>query len=153
MIDTTSLLPKILDAASGRPELIEAAVRIAWSRAAGAGLRHHAVASRFNKGALVVSVGDAIWQKQLLPMRAELIFRVNKLLRRQVVSSIEFRIDPATLTIQAPSRSINDRERSNKLLPPELIAAAVEITDSELRQRFLRAAENCIARRDTLNQS
>src|ERR1041384_2833671 len=98
MIHTALLLPKILDAAGANQEMTEVAVKIAWRRAAGSGLRRHAVPFRLYHKTLTVSVGDAIWQRQLQPMGAELIFRINKMLRRNVVDSIEFRIDPGTLS-------------------------------------------------------
>src|SRR5437870_1692496 len=153
MIDAALLLPKILDAAGEKPEMTEAAVRIAWSRAAGAGLRRHAIPFRLYGKTLIVSVADAIWQKQLLPMGPELIFRINKLLRRQLIDSLEFRVDPAAFRGQKSATSTNNRRLKDQPLPESLISAAVEIADAELRQRFLRAAENCIARREVLNRS
>ena len=153
MIDAALLLPKILDAAGEKPEMTEAAVRIAWSRAAGAGLRRHAIPFRLYGKTLIVSVADAIWQKQLLPMGPELIFRINKLLRRQLIDSLEFRVDPAAFRGQKSATSTSNRRPKDQPLPESLISAAVEIADAELRQRFLRAAENCIARRELLNRS
>src|SRR5438094_131517 len=67
MIDVTRLLPKIVAA---NPEL---AVKMAWSRAAGEGLRRNTHAFCFAGKTLTVSVADALWQKQLQSMSAELI--------------------------------------------------------------------------------
>jgi hypothetical protein len=151
MFDLTSLLPKLLQAAGANPEMAEIAARIAWGRAAGEGLRPHAVPFRLFKTTLVVAVADAIWQKQLQTMSAELIFRINQLLGRSVVDFIEFRVDPATVSkVRAqgwPEKDPAAKERRTPI-PAEVVAAARSISDTELRQRFIRAAENCITRRE-----
>src|SRR5436309_1162403 len=95
MIDLTKLLPKLLRANGGNPEL---AVKLAWSRAAGAGLRPHAIPFRLAGRTLTVSVADAIWQKQLQHMSSEMIFRMNNLLGQAVIDSVIFRIDPAAVS-------------------------------------------------------
>lgn len=144
MIDLTRLLPKLLRA---NPEL---AVKLAWARAAGPGLRRQAIPFRLAGGTFIVSVADAIWQKQLQSMSAELIFRLNNLLGQRTVDELIFRISPSAVSqaqteVEAPSPSA--------ALPPapkELLFAASSIADQELRARFIRAAENCIARRDSM---
>jgi hypothetical protein len=146
MIDAALLLPKILAQTGDAAEMKEVAAKIAWSRAAGQGLQRHAVPFRLHRKTLVVSVADAIWQKQLHAMSSELIFRINKLLKRQVVESIEFRIDPAALS-NHPQREFEPKVSEH--LPDELSRAAAEISDPELRERFMRAAANCIARRES----
>ncbi len=150
MIDLTRLLPKLLNATGANPEMTEIAAKIAWTRAAGAGLRSHAIPFRLYQKTLVVSVADAIWQKQLQTMSAELLFRVNRLLGRDVVDFIEFRIDPATIdTARAVNFPSKESSRSEaRPIPAELVSAASDIADKELRERFMRAAENCIARRE-----
>lgn len=150
MIDAALLLPKILAGAVENADLSEIAAKIAWRRTAGEGLRDHAVPSRLQEKILTVAVADAVWQKQLQPMSAELIFRINKLLRRNVVARIDFRIDPRALgrgTAKRPS------PRGREPLPSTVVSAAAGIHDSELRERFMRAAENCISRRDSINSA
>lgn len=148
MIDAVLLLPKILAGAGENAELSEIAAKIAWRRVSGEGLRDHAVPFRLQEKTLVVSVADAVWQKQLQPMSAEFIFRVNKLLRRNVVDRIEFRIDPRTLGRATAKHRSSSRVRVP--LPSTVVSSAAEIQDSELRERFMRAAENCISRRESL---
>lgn len=150
MIDVAILLPKLLCAGNDDPEFTETAAKLAWSRAAGPGLRRHAVAFRLYSKTLVVSVADAIWQKQLRAMSAEFVFRVNRLLGAEVVDLIEFRVDPATLS-QLPgnvSRRNPVTQARSQPVPADLISAAESIGDEDLRQLFVRAAGNCIARRD-----
>ena len=151
MFDLTRLLPKLLQATGANPEMVEIAARIAWTRAAGEGLRLHAVPFHLYRKTLVVAVADPMWQKQLRTMSAELIFRINQMLGRSVVDSIEFRIDPATVAkAQAkawPAKSPAQAERRTPI-PAEVVSAAGSIADPDLRQRFVRAAENCITRRE-----
>ena len=150
MIDVARLLPKLLNATGANPEMAEIAAKLAWSRAAGEGLRRHAIPFRLFQKTLVVSVADIIWQKQMQSMSAELISRINRLLDREVVEVIEFRIDPTTVEqVRANSETRpQQRDENREPIPEELISAAGEIADQELRERFIRAAENCIARRE-----
>ena len=155
MIDVARLLPKLLNATGANPEMAEIAAKLAWTRAAGDGLRRHAIPFRLFRKTLVVSVADAIWQKQMQSMSAELVSRINKLLGRQVVDDIEFRIDPATVE-QVRTKSHSRQDLGGKVrgpIPEELVSAASEIADDDLRQRFIRAAENCIARREARVES
>jgi hypothetical protein len=150
MIDAALLLPKLLAGAGENADLSEIAAKIAWRRVSGEGLRDHAVPSRLQEKILTVAVADAVWQKQLQPMSAELIFRINKLLRQTVVERIEFRIDPRALgrgTAKRPSPRVREP------LPSTVVSSAAGIQDSELRERFMRAAENCISRRDSISSA
>ena len=149
MIDAALLLPNILARAGDNRELTETAAKIAWTRAAGEGLRQHAVALRLDETTLVVSVADAVWQKQLESMSSELVFRINKLVRRKVVERIQFRVDPAALNRHQAPRKQSD-SKSAQPLPANVVSSAATIEDPELRERFIRAAENCIERRDSM---
>ena len=155
MIDIARLLPRLLKATGGNPEMAEIAAKLAWTRAAGEGLRRHAIPFRLFRTTLVVSVADLIWQRQMQSMSAELISRINKLLGRRLVETIEFRIDPTTVEqVRAESQPLDrSQDKAREPIPAELIAAAGEITDPELRDRFVRAAENCIARREARTSS
>jgi hypothetical protein len=148
MIDVARLLPKLLNATGANPEMAEIAAKLAWTRAAGDGLRRHAIPFRLFRKTLVVSVADNIWQKQMQSMSDELITRINKLLGQRVVEEIEFRIDPATVEqVRGKSQTLSTPNKPEPI-PEELVTAASEITDPDLRERFMRAAENCIARRE-----
>jgi len=143
MIDVIRLFPRIVRA---NPEL---AVELAWSCAAGEGLRRNTNPVRFAGGRLTVSVADALWQKQLDSMRAELIFRMNKLLGSATVNEIVFRIAPGDLTEPQTHPGDAPAEKRQNALPTELLSAAASIADEDLRARFLRAADNLIERRDS----
>ena len=143
MIDLTRLLPKLVRA---NPEL---AAKLAWSRAAGEGLRRNAVPVRLEGTTLIVSVADALWQKQLNSMSGELLYRVKKLLGGGV-DQIVFRISPADVSkVQSVEPEKPRDQPRESAVPTELLFAANSIADEELRARFLRAADNLIARRDS----
>jgi len=146
MIDAALLFPKLLERAGENPELAEAAAITAWKRVAGEGLAHHATPISLRDAALIVAVADDVWKKQLERMSKELTFRINKLLRQDVVTTIEFRVNPRAIK----SRPGRGSASTNKLLrpPANVIASAAEIEDTELRERFIRAATNCIDRRE-----
>jgi hypothetical protein len=151
MIDLSRLLPKLLNATDSNPEMTETLAKLAWTRAAGEGLRAQAIPFRLYRTTLVVSVADALWQRQLQQMHNEFIFRINNLLGSRVVDNIEFRIDPAPVE-RARSRMPGTQRASTIKEPattPEILSAARTIHDSELRARFIRAAENCIERRES----
>jgi len=144
MIDVTKLLPKIVRA---NPEL---AVKMDWARAAGAGLRRNTHPDGFAGKTLTVSVMDALWQKQLQSMSAELIFRMNNLLGRGAVDELVFRIAPSDVSqAQSIDRNESARKPADHPLPTELKFAATSIADEDLRARFLQAANNLIARSDS----
>jgi len=144
MIDLTRILPRLLHA---NPEL---AVKLAWARAAGTGLSRQAVPFRLDGGRFIVSVADAIWQKQLQSMSAELIFRLNNLLGQRTVDELVFRINPSAVSEAHASAAAPAPKVTPAPAPTELLFAAGSIADHDLRDRFIRAAENCIARRDSM---
>ena len=57
---------------------------------------------------LVVEVEDAVWQRQLWTLRAQILQRVEQVLGRKIVEEIEFKIGvprmkPARAEVPAPS--------------------------------------------------
>lgn len=149
MIDAGRLLPKLLDASAANSQMTEAAVKLAFNRAAGAGMRRQAIPVRLKRKTLIVAVPDAIWERQLHSLGAELVLRMNRLLAREAVEFIEFRVDPATVKRAHLPGPLEETRRPQAPIPAQLISAAESIADEELRARFLRAARSCIDRRDS----
>jgi hypothetical protein len=144
MIDAALLLPKMLERAGNNRELSQAAAIIAWKRIAGEGLARHARPTRLHETRLTVEVADDVWKKQLQRMSSELISRVNKLMKRELVTAIDFRINSAI----CPAMDSSSRKNDQAQLPDNVISSAAAIDDPELRHRFMRAAANCINRRE-----
>jgi len=143
MIDVTRLLPKLVRA---NPEL---AAKLVWAQAVGEGLRRNTVPIRLDGKTLIVAVADTLWQKQLESMAGELLARIKNLLGGGV-NELVFRIAPSEVSRAQPPKPEEPRKETRpKALPTELLFAAGSIADEDLRARFLRAADNLIARRDS----
>lgn len=145
------VLPALLRSGVEVPEVAEAVAFAAWRRVAGEGLRAQAIPFRLYRKTLVVAVADATWQKQLEPVSAQLLFRLNSVLGQALVTFIEFRIDPQTvrkerarLGIQSPDEAARIEERALERAGSELQHAAGAIQDAGLRRRFLIAAGSCM---------
>ena len=132
-------LPTILRVAGDSLEVREASAIAAWKHAAGEGLRAHAVPIKLQGETLIVFVADAVWQKQLGAMLAQLLFRINEILGQPLVKFIELQVDPLMANRAGSSAPQNLGSVDNEV-PLELWAAANAIADKELRQAFLSAA-------------
>lgn len=146
MIDLSQLLPKLVTSSCDNDEMLETAAKLAFTRVAGAGLRQQVTPFRLYRKTLIVAVADAIWQRQLHHMSGEFVYRINRLLGIDAITSIEFRIDP--VSVNENRTAAIPREETQQPIPTEIISAAAAITDSDLRQRFIRAAANCVSRRE-----
>lgn len=149
MEDLYRALPKLLRTAGDAEEVAQAATFVAWRRIAGETLHSCAVPFRLYRKTLVVSVLDATWQKQLEPMRWNMIGRINAMLEQTILTNIEFRVDPKTVRDARPevaptAREITEREQAIETSARELQRAAAAIADTDLRERFLRAAGSCL---------
>ena len=143
-------LPKILQASGDSPEVAEAACMAAWKHAAGDGLRDHAVPLRLSRKTLVIAVADTTWQRQLQSLSGQLLFRLNSILGQPLVTFVDFRVDPKAV---ANARGQQYANRTSRVLDAstvsaELVTAAAEIKDKDLRRAFLGAAVSCINRMD-----
>lgn len=145
-------LPAILTAAGPSPEVAEAACFAAWKHAVGDALSVHVVPLKLEDQKLIVAVADSIWQKQLEQIRPQLLFRLNTILGHSLVKSIELRVDPKALPEtrlpEAPAIG-----RSEYAVPFELLAAASEIQDADLRRAYIGAATSCVKRLENRPQS
>ncbi|HEY8227996.1 MAG TPA: DUF721 domain-containing protein [Pyrinomonadaceae bacterium] len=140
-------LPMIIRAAGDDAQVVQAAAMAAWKNAAGDGLRNHAQPIALSGQTMIVAVPDSAWQKQLGFLKAELLFRINNLLGRPLVTDIELRIDRRLR--QKPkdtSQSSTDLVESD--VPPDLLAAARAIEDEQLSRKFLRAAVSVMKSRE-----
>ena len=144
MEELIKTLPTILRSIGDDPEVATAAAITAWKRAAGDGLRQHAVPVNLQDGTLVVAVADAVWQKQLRLMLKELIYKTNSMLGQPLVKQVELVVD-AQIVNPRP-RSSGDRQAPTEV-PAEILSAASVINDVKLREKFIRAATGTLARR------
>lgn len=142
-------LPGILRAAGDSEEVREAACRAAWKHAAGEGLRDHAVALRLQRKTLMVAVADETWRKQMQSLSGPLLLRLNSILGHPLVTFLEFRADPnavARVRMSQDPKQTDPDQVNPDTVPLELVEAAAEIQDKDLRRAFLGAAISCINR-------
>lgn len=143
MDDLIKSLPNVLRMAGDTPEVLEVATRAAWRHIAGDGLKQHTVPLRLEGRTLIVAVSDRIWQRQLTSMTGQLLFRLNSTLGKPLVSRIEIVVD-SSMNVQT---RVNEKPSTSSEVPQELLAAASNIKDPELRNNFLRAATASLERR------
>jgi predicted nucleic acid-binding Zn ribbon protein len=145
-------LPAILTAAGPSAEVAQAACFAAWKHAVGDALSVHVVPVKLEGQTLIVAVADNIWQKQLEQIRPQLLFRLNTILGHSLVKLIELRVDPKALPEMRPPKAAAAAARS-EAVPFELLAAASEIQDADLRRAFIGAATSCVKRLEKNPQS
>jgi hypothetical protein len=151
MDDLIQALPKLLRAAGESEEVMEAAAFVAWRRVAGEALRTCAVPFRLYRKTLVVAVPDATWRKQLEAVSGQLIFRLNSVVGQALVTFIEFRVDPETVSRERgrlvnPAYNTLAQEENALRRAAEIEDAAAAIRDETLRRRFLVVAGTCMNR-------
>lgn len=132
-------LPQVLRAAGNSAEVAEAAAIAAWRHAAGDALREHAVAIKLDNRTLIIAVADRIWQKQLLAMRGQMLFRINSILGQPLVGALDFVIDAKLVKPRVELPEKQDEPLDNEV-PLELWSAANAIHDKDLRRSFLKTA-------------
>ena len=139
-------LPAIMKAAGESTEVAEAACFVAWKQIAGEGLRGNAIPVSLNDRTLTIAVADATWQTQMRSLSGQLLFRLNSMLGQPVVTSLNFCEDPRLI-----ERARQELQKVKESGPPapvpaDLLAAAAEIDDKDLRRAFLGAATSCLRR-------
>ncbi len=66
--------------------------RALWPAAVGKAIAAHTLRIKLVRDTLVVEVEDALWQKQLFPLTAQIVDRIRKVTGSDVVRNLEFRI-------------------------------------------------------------
>jgi len=138
-------LPAILRAAGLSEEVADAACCVAWKHAVGEALASHAIPIALERQTLSIAVPDNAWKQQLEQMRGHLLHRLNGVLGEPIVKSLDFRIDAARVEAARAATS-SSRESRSLSVPAEVLSAAAEITDTDLRRAFVGAATACIDR-------
>jgi hypothetical protein len=96
--------------------------RAAWPVAVGKNVARHASVRGLVRGNLVVDVEDAVWQKQLLHLRSQILPRLCELLGSGIVSDLEFRIAPAAVRrppqLAASARPAESSDEADRIADP-----------------------------------
>ena len=92
---------------------VETRARAAWAPAAGKKIAEHTRATALVRDALVVEVGDYIWQRQLASLEKQLIANLAEVLGEKVIARIDFRPMPRRRAPQRAEAARPDREHVN----------------------------------------
>jgi len=146
MTSLLNLLPQMLRHIGDSAEARQQAVFAAWIAAVGSQVRKVTQPLRLERKTLIVAVPDHTWRTQLDRVKGQALFRLNSLLGAPVVTTIEFVINPDSLSDDSPApREVHFVAPENAALP--LSDDAARISNPELRDAFLRAAGKCLERR------
>lgn len=149
MQDLFRSLPAILNSVEGGEAIREAFIMAAWKRIAGEGLAAQTVALRFEGVNLTVAVSSETWRRHLADMSAQMLFKLNAVVGN-TVKFIEFVVDAQAVESSRVQRVGSSDVSALAELTPELKRSAEAIADGDLREQFLAAAANCLARKKRL---
>jgi len=153
MEDLFRSLPKLLKEFEDTEQVREAVAFAAWRKIAGDALGEHTVPFRLFNKHLIVAVADKTWKRHLETLSGQMIFKINSVLGKAVVTFIEFRIDEEVISqerLKFSHSTLTDAEQEEIALEevtPTLRHSADSIKDDNLRYQFLLAAGSCLARK------
>lgn len=110
--------------------------RAVWRTAVGKSIAAHTVCTNLVRRTLIVEVEDAVWQKQLHSLSAQIVNRVRKLTGSDAVQDVEFRIGVA----RRPPQAAATRERTSAQNDE-----SDSIQDDVLRKVYLRSRKRASA--------
>lgn len=150
-------IPAIIGNNGEADEVLEALIASAWKKAAGDSLWEHTAFAGLEEKTLRIAVRDNIWKRHLESLAGQMIFKINSLLGSALVTYIEFRVDEDAVAARvAETKEVPDAE-FEKIAESErtgpLAEYAGSIADPELRDLFLAAAANCIARKKLMSSA
>lgn len=152
MQDIFSAFPEILRHIDAEGLAVEPVVFAAWHRCVNGVLAEHASPVRLDGNRLIVAVTSETWRRNVADLGPALTARMNSTVGANVVKFVEFTVDPAAFakdddeTSGRTDRS-NGPDRSSRR-DPGLEQAAAAIKDDSLRESFLAAAGQNLARRE-----
>ena len=150
MLDIFRTLPGVLNDAEEVEVIREAVVFAAWRRVAGESLAEHTVPLKLDGTKLIVAVSNKTWQRHLVDLCGQMVFKLNAALGSPLVTFVDLQIDEEAVTANrsvSGEREKELRRQAEAEISPELRSAANKISDAELRKQFLLAAGNCLVRR------
>jgi hypothetical protein len=89
MLPLAELFPILSERYSEIPEVQEGIIRIAWNYCVGDKIRKVTEPLRFEGGILKVRVTQSQWQVTLEAMKPEIISRINKYVRRNLLKDVQ----------------------------------------------------------------
>jgi predicted nucleic acid-binding Zn ribbon protein len=88
MVRLSELFPSLTERSLDIPEVQEGIVRIAWNYCVGEKIRQISEPLRFEEGILHVRITHPQWQITLQGMKPEIILRINKYIRKNLLNDL-----------------------------------------------------------------
>ncbi len=92
----------------------------AWPAATGKRIAAHSRATDLIAKRLVVDVEDAVWQRQLSVLKAQILNRLLEVLGQPLVGDIEFRVTPRRRLPQVAERPRQSADEADRIQDPVL---------------------------------
>lgn len=153
MKDLLAAFPAVLERIDMTDASVEPLLFAAFRRAAGEAFSAHLVPLHFDNGRLLAAVSTETWRRNVKDLGPVIVDKLNSYLGRRLVRFVEFRIDPSA--VREHRRRLGDETVSKAVaasagskVTKSLSKAAGTIANSDLRDRFLAAASNSLARKD-----
>ena len=141
-----SAIPQVVNSLEANSSVSEAVIFGAWENCAGELLAARTAPLEYKATRLAVAVEDDTWRRHLEDLSPQMVARINTLVGRGSLRFIDFVVDQKAV---AKARLARQGRTAKEVKPPRAPAAisnaADSITDETLRQKFLDAAETCIA--------
>lgn len=100
--------------------------RAVWPSAVGKAIAAHTSRVTLVRDTLVVEVEDAVWQRQLFPLTAQILIRLHKVTGSDVIQHIEFRVAiPRRQATKAEAREGSAAEKPARVDEADAIQDAV----------------------------
>jgi hypothetical protein len=99
---------------------------------------------------LAIAVSTKTWQRHLEDLSPQMLFKLNAAVGARTVEFFEFVIDPAEVERSRTSVVDENDDAARSEITAELRESAKAIEDNDLREQFLAAAANCLARKKRL---
>ncbi len=138
-------IPAVLNVLGPNAEIDQAVVFAAWKRCAGGLLNERTEPVQFFENRLIVAVEDDMWRRHLEELSPQMLARINGHVGNGTLKYIEFRVEPQTIGAARKKKTGAPAENAGNV-PPSVSEAALKIADEALRQSFLDAAAEYLAR-------
>lgn len=143
MEDLIKMFPVLTDKIGNNEELAAPLVFAAWKRAVGQDVENHTSPSYFSRGKLSVFVENKAWLVNLTDLSPTLIYNVNKMLGKKLVTFIDLKVNAEIFVKNLADKRTEKPASYDKTL----MKAAKNISDDGLREKFLSAATACLTHR------
>ncbi|NOT47511.1 MAG: DUF721 domain-containing protein [Acidobacteria bacterium] len=146
-------LPTVLRRIGENGQAIEPLVFASFKRSVGEAFAGQVVPVRLENDRLIVAVSTETWRRNVADLGPAIVEKLNASVGSAIVRFVDFRVDSSAVRKHRDARAKKTVSEviaatADKQITDGLSNAADSIVDPELRERFLSAAANSLARRE-----